>query len=158
MSVLVTPSVSHRAVLNPGKSSAHFQSPFLVVVESSDKIVGGLAGILLPWVLGSREVPGEGGGSVALQPWSSPGEIRNASRMEHKEMLKKEADGSWLAGGRLNKQGNARTRLVLGGCQRTRSWHMRARISRVSEEALMGFSRAYSPEGLSNTLCSQGCL
>lgn len=48
-------------------------------------------------------------------------------------------------------------RLVLGG-RRSRSLHGPDRILRVCMEALRVFSLLHGPEGLSNTVFSQGCL
>lgn len=71
---------------------------------------------------------------------SFPGEIQNwPPYMEGKERAKKEATHSRLIGDRFNKQGNLRTRLVLGGCK-MRFLHLPARILEIYTEALPGFN------------------
>lgn len=77
---------------------------------------------------------------------------------EDKERPKKEMDSpdGQVAG--FNKQGNRRTSLVLGGCKMTRSLHLLARILKVYTEGIMGFSHISCPDGLNNTLLSQGCV
>ena len=46
--------------------------------------------------------------------------------------------------------------LLLGGCNTSKSPHLPSRISKVCIDALTGFSHVYLPDGLSNTLLSQG--
>lgn len=55
---------------------------------------------------------------------------------DSKERLEKEADHSRLVNGRLNTQGNFHMRRVFSGCKTHRSPHPRARIQKVSIEAL----------------------
>lgn len=62
-----------------------------------------------------------------------------------------------LVGGSCNKQGNLHTKLVLGSCKMSRSLHPPARILKVYTEDLAGLSHKHSPDGLNNTLFSQGC-
>ena len=60
-------------------------------------------------------------------------------------------------GGRFNKEGNL-TMLAMGGCKMSSSLHLPPRILKVYTEALTGFSHAYSPDGLNNTILSQSCV
>ena len=76
--------------------------------------------------------------------------------MEGKERPKKEADRSRLVGGRFNKQGNLHMRLVLGHFKTSGSLHPPPRSLKVCVEALMEFSHGYRPDGINNTLFSQG--
>ena len=76
--------------------------------------------------------------------------------MESKERPKQEADHPRLVRGGFNKQGNLNMRLVLGGYKMSRSPHPLARTLKVYIEVLTGFSHVYCPDGLSNTLLSQG--
>ena len=69
-----------------------------------------------------------------------------------------EADYSRLVGGRFNKQGNLLRRLASGGHKTSGSPHPLARILHVCIKALTGFSHIYHPDGLNNTLLSQGCV
>lgn len=57
-----------------------------------------------------------------------------------------------LVGGRLSKQGNLHTRLILGDCKTSSSSHTPARIFNVCIEAFTGFKHIYGPNGLNNTL------
>lgn len=77
---------------------------------------------------------------------------------EDKEKMKTEAGYSRLVGGGFNKQGNEFTRLVLGSGRTSRSPHLPTRVFKVYRETLMGFSHLFSPDGLSNTLPSQGFI
>lgn len=74
--------------------------------------------------------------------------------MECQEILKKEADHSRSVGGKFNKQGNLLVRPVLCGCKVSTSLSGR----KVYTVALTGFSYMHSPDGLRNTLHSQGCV
>ena len=49
--------------------------------------------------------------------------LKLAPYMEGRERLKKESEHSRLVGGSFNKQGNFLTRLILGGCELSRSPH-----------------------------------
>ena len=49
-------------------------------------------------------------------------------------------------------------RLVLGSCKTSKFVHLPARILKVSMEALTGLSHTYHPDGLNNTVLSQGCV
>lgn len=76
--------------------------------------------------------------------------------LEDKELVKKETDHSRLVGGRVNKQENLNTRLVLGAATR---WvdlhtHLRTRIFKVYREVLTGFNQIFNPDGLNTTLLS----
>ena len=74
------------------------------------------------------------------------------------EKIKERGDHSRLAGGSFNKQGNLHKRLVLGGCKISGSLRLPTRILEVRIEALTGFSLVFSPDGLNNTLFSQGLV
>lgn len=50
------------------------------------------------------------------------------------------------------------TRLVLGGCRMSRSPYLPTRILKVYTEAFTGFSHVCHPDGLNNTLLSQGYI
>ena len=96
---------------------------------------------------------------VVPNPRSSSGKIWNwPLYMEGKERLKKEVNHSRLRGGRFNKQGTLHMRLVLIGCKMSRSLYPPTRILKVHTEASTGFSHVYCPDGLNNTLLSQGCV
>ena len=71
---------------------------------------------------------------------------------------KKAADHSRLVGGRVHKQGNLHTKLVLGGFKVSRSPHLPTRILKAYREALTASGHVFSPDGLSTTLLSQGCV
>ena len=78
---------------------------------------------------------------------------------EGKEKLKKVADHSRLVGGRFNNQRNLlHMRLVIDGPKRSRSPYTLTRILKVYIEALTGFSHITNPDGLNNTVFSQGCI
>ena len=70
----------------------------------------------------------------------------------------RETGRSRLVGGRFNKQGNFNTSLVLGSCRTSRSPHLPARILEIYIKTLTGFNHVFSPEGLNNTLLSEGCV
>lgn len=72
------------------------------------------------------------------------------------ESPKKEADHSRLASGKIIKSGNLHMRPVSGSSETSRSPYLLARILKVDIEALSGFSQVYHPEGLNNTVLSQG--
>lgn len=74
-----------------------------------------------------------------------------------KERPKKEAEHSGLVGGSFNSKRNLHGRLVLGIHKMSRSLHPSTRILNIYTEALNGFSHIHYPDGLSNTLLSQGC-
>ena len=96
---------------------------------------------------------------LVQNPGSFPGEIWNWSPYTgSKEIPKKEADHSRMAGGRFNKQGNWHTRLILGSRKRCRFQHPPTRILKAYIETLTGFSHVFSPDGLNNTLLPQGCV
>lgn len=63
-----------------------------------------------------------------------------------------------MAGGRFNKQENILMRLLLVSHKTGRFPHSPAGISEVYVEALTGLDHMYSPDGLSNTLISQGFI
>ena len=77
--------------------------------------------------------------------------------MQGKERPRKEANHLRLVGGRFDKQGNLHMRLFLSDKMST-SPHPPARVLKVYIEALTRFSHVYSPDGLNNTLLSQGCV
>lgn len=66
----------------------------------------------------------------------------------------KEADGSRLVGGSVNKQGTHEVRL--GWLQSISTPTIRT--SQVYTQACTGFSLIFSPDGLSGTLLSQDCV
>lgn len=70
--------------------------------------------------------------------------------MEGKERLKKETDDSRLVGSRFNKQGN-----YIGGLL---GQLQDVRILKVYVLVLTGFSHAFSPDGLNNTVLSHSCV
>lgn len=72
-----------------------------------------------------------------------------------KERLEEAAALSRVVGGRFNDQGNLQTRLSLGGPKMCRSPHP---PTRILTEILTGSSHICSPDGLTNTLLSQGCV
>ena len=76
--------------------------------------------------------------------------------MEGKERWKKEAGHSRLVGGSFNVQGNLQMRLVLGGCKTNKSLYLPAKILQVCIEASPGIRHIFSPDGLNDTLFSQG--
>lgn len=80
------------------------------------------------------------------------------SYMGGKRGPKKEADHSRLIGGGFNKQDSLHMRLVLGNYKLSRSLHPSTRILRAYTEVLMGFSHAYSPDGLNHTWLFPGCI
>lgn len=71
--------------------------------------------------------------------------------MEDKERLNKEADHSTLVGGRFQKLGYLRMRLVLGSHETSKSPHPPTRILRD----LKWVQPSVSPDGLNNTSLSQ---
>ena len=76
---------------------------------------------------------------------------------EQGEMEERGSHSRWV-GGQGNKQTNLHMRLVLGSSKMSRSLHPPARICKVYAEALAGFSHISSPDGVDNTLLSQGCV
>lgn len=102
---------------------------------------------------------------INLQTQNFPGwNLKPARVWEYGKWPKKEAGHSRLIGGRFNKQGNLYTRLALVGHKMSRSTCACTRTSpfpwilEVYIEALTEFSHILSPDGLSNTLHSQGCV
>lgn len=77
---------------------------------------------------------------------------------EGKEGPKKEADPSRLVNDRFNKQGDLYTKFILGGLKRSRFLHLPTRILKVYIAALSEFRHMRHPDGLNNTLLSQGCV
>lgn len=75
---------------------------------------------------------------------------------EGKERSKKTDHYSTVARSKFNKQGNLFMRFVLRDHKISRSLNLPARIFEVYIEALTGFYPIHSPDGLSNTLLSQG--
>lgn len=73
------------------------------------------------------------------------------------ERPKKKTGHSRLVGGTHNKQGNLFPRLVLGEHKTSNSQHLPARILKIYIAALTG-SVTYHPDGLTNTLLSQGYI
>lgn len=69
---------------------------------------------------------------------------------------KKEAGQSRLVGGRFTKQGKLYTRLVLGDARQVDLCTIHRLLKCV--ECLTGFSHAFRPNGLNNTLLSLGCV
>lgn len=69
---------------------------------------------------------------------------------------KKKAGHSTLGYDRFNYHENLHLRLFLGSHKMSRSSHLPTRILKVYAEALTGFSRIFSPDGLNTTLFSQG--
>lgn len=67
-------------------------------------------------------------------------------------------DYSRLVDSRFNKQGNLLTRLVLASLKTKRSLYLPTKILKIYVEAFTGFSHVYHPDGLYNTLLSQGCV
>ena len=65
---------------------------------------------------------------------------------------------SGLVGGRFSKQGNLLTRFVWGCRKTSRSPHPPASILKVYTEAVTGLNHLHCPEGLNNSLFSQGCV
>lgn len=83
--------------------------------------------------------------------------------MEDKEKLKKKADHSRLVGGRFNMQRNLHMSRSLHSVVPHPPPHpaetqSAARILKLYIEDLMEFSHVISPNGLSTTLLSQGCI
>ena len=88
---------------------------------------------------------------LALWPWHG---FKNwPPYLEGKERLKKKAGDSRLVGGK-----NLYTRLVLGSWKTSRSLQSRARLLKVYIEALPVFSHIFNPDGLNDTLLSQGYI
>ena len=70
---------------------------------------------------------------------------------------RKKANHSRLVGGSFNKQGNLHLRLF-SGHKMSRSLQLPARILKIYMEALIELHHIYHPDGLNNTLFSQGCV
>lgn len=72
----------------------------------------------------------------------------------HRGQGRPEGRGRWpqISSGRSDKQGD------LGSYKTSRSQHPPARILKVYNEALMGFSHMHHPDGLHTTLLFQGCV
>ena len=77
---------------------------------------------------------------------------------EGKERPKNEADHARWVGGKFSQRENLLMRLVVSSCKTSRSPHLPARILKVYIDVLNGFSHIFSPDGLSNTLLSQGYM
>ena len=96
--------------------------------------------------------------AVACNQRSSPGEIWNwPLYTERKERPKKEADHSRLVSGRFDK-GTYIQGLSWASIRRVDFPIHPPRILKVYLESLTGFSHVYCPDGLNNTLLSQGCI
>lgn len=72
-----------------------------------------------------------------------PGITRNQPPSCRWQRFKKEADHSTLVGGRINKQGNLLTRLLLGGCKKSRFPLPPARILKMCTKASTRFSHIH---------------
>ena len=75
--------------------------------------------------------------------------------MKGKQRQKKKLDHSRLVGGRFSKR---TYKAYLGWPQMSTSLHPPTRILKVYIEALTRFSHIVHPDGLNNTLLSQGCF
>lgn len=97
--------------------------------------------------------------SMCLFPTSGVpmGEIWNCLPYpeEDKERLKNKAHLYRLVHGGFNKKWYLLKRFVSSG-HKTRSLHLPARLKNIYIAALMGFSHIHSPDGINNTLFSQG--
>lgn len=76
--------------------------------------------------------------------------MKLAPYMEAEKKLKKKVVHTRLVGGGFNKQGSSH--------KTNRSLHPSARILNLHIESLQGLSHAFSPDGLNNTLLSQGSV
>lgn len=75
---------------------------------------------------------------------------------EGRDRLMAQADHPRLVGGRFSNPGNLHKSPVLVSCKMSRSPHLPTRILKIDIQASIGFSHAFNPNGLSNTLLSQG--